>query len=202
MRYCQYVTKNFKHEYFFTFKDENYLVHSIVRLSKKGKKYLDTTKDQAILTEHFINYDGKECWTYVVGWAHGANKPLRISIDQHPNNVIEEVIIPASANYMQRELFGTKATSYTEGTKHTHKDWEITEVRNAWIYLILIFIGAAIFKDWYVRLIIRGAAAWFFGIYRQAYVGAYTTYTHEEDNEITKKKYEILYGAKFDKEDK
>lgn len=202
MRYCQYWTKNYEHEYLFTFKDKKYLVHSIVRLTKKGKMYLETTKDQAILTEHFIDNHEKEWWTYEVGWAYPTNQPLRVSTDVHPNEIIDEVIVSASVDYAERELFGTQATSYTNGIKNTPKDWEIPEVRKAWIYLILIFIGSAIFKDWYIKLIIRVMTGWYFGVYRHAYVNAYTTYTNEEDIEVLKKKYEILYGANFNKEDK
>ena len=108
--------------------------------------------------------------------------------------------MPASADYAEREIFGTQASSYTKGTKHTAKDWEIPEVRTAWIYFLLIYIGVAIFKDWYVKLIIRVMVGWYFGLYRQTFVNAYTVYTHDEDNEILKKKYEIWYGVKFDKE--
>ena len=196
----QYGTKRYEHEYLFTFKGEKYLVYSIVRLTSEGKMYLDTTKEQVILTEHFINWNGKECWTYQVGWAYQTNQPLRVSTDCHPDKIIEEVILPASANYVEREIFGTKASSYTKGTKHKAKDLEIPELRKAWVYLILIFIGASIFKDWYIKLIIRIASVWFFGFYRQAYINTYTTYTHEEDEEILKKKYEVLYGVNFNKE--
>ena len=202
MRHCQYWTKNYEHEYLFTFKGKKYLVHSVVSLTKKGKMYLETTNNQAILTEHFINRDGKDWWTYEVGWAYPINQPLRVSTDVHPNEIIDEVIAPASVDYAERELFGTQATSYTNGIKNIPKDWDIPEMWKAWIYLILIFIGAAIFKDWYVKLIIRIGTAWYFLIYRSACISAYTTYTHEEDTEILKKKYEILYGSKFNKEDK
>jgi hypothetical protein len=44
-------------------------------------------------------------------------------------------------------------------------------------------------------------AGWIFGLYRQAYINAYTVYTHDNDMNITKKKYEILYGIKSNKED-
>jgi uncharacterized alpha-E superfamily protein len=36
----------------------------------------------------------------------------------------------------------------------------------------------------------------------EAYVNAYTTYTHEEDDDVLKKKCEVLYGIKFNKGDK
>lgn len=201
MIYHQLWTKHYQHEYLFTFKGEKYFVHSIVELTKKGKMHLEVSNQQVILTEHFIGPNGKECWTYEVGWAYGANKPRRISTDCHPNKLIEKIVIPASEDYAEREIFGIHASSYTNGIKHTKKDWEIVEVRNAWIYFFLVCFGALIFKDWYVKIIIIGAAGWFLGIYRQAYVNAYTTYTHEEDNEILKKKYEIIYGATFNKED-
>lgn len=198
----QYYTKDYEHEYLFTFKNKKYLVYSIVKLTKQGKMYLETTKDNVILTEHFINLDGKECWTYNVGWSHAINKPLYVSTDKHPNQLIDEIVVPANIDYTERELFGTQAASYSNGIKNTPKDWEIPEMRKAWIYLIMIFIGVSIFKDWYVKLIIRIVSTWFFITYRSTYINVYTTYTHEEDAEMLKKKFEILYGVKFNKEGK
>ena len=54
----------------------------------------------------------------------------------------------------------------------------------------------SLFKDWYVRWIIRAAAGWILGLYSQAYVEANTVYIHEEDKELLKGKYDALYGPK------
>ena len=155
MLWRQYWTKDYQHEYLFTFKGEKYFVHSIVALTENGKKYLETTKDKVILTEHFINLNNTECWTYEIGWASGANMPLRVSTDCHPDKLIDKVVVSAHADYVERTILGAQANSYTNGIKHTKKDWEIANVRNAWLILIATFIAAAFFKDLCIKLLIR-----------------------------------------------
>ena len=117
--------------------------------------------------------------------------------------MIEEVVSPASADYASREILGTASPVYqTEtSTKHSKKDWEIPELRKAWIIFILVFIGISIFADWYVQLILRFAASYYFWQYRKAHLDAYTTYTHNEDDDMIKAKYSALYGIKFHEED-
>ena len=195
-------TKDYKHEYWFTFKGEKYRVHSIVKLTEEARWYFGSNSREVILTEEFVNQKGVRCWKYEYRTL-GPNCHITNAVtNRTPDELIEEVVIPAKDEYASREIFGTLSPNYTTGEKHTPKDWEIPEVRNGWIILILIFIGVAIFKDWYVQLIIRIAAGWIFGLYRQAYVNAYTTYEHPEDLNILKKKYEVLYGIKQKEEDK
>ena len=194
------LTKNYKHDYFFVFHGEKYRVHSIVRLTEQGRVYLGALKREAILTEVFINWNGKRCWKYEFRSTALNVGITNASTDVPPNKLIEEVITPATVEYASREILGTDSPFYQTGEKHTKKDWEIPEVRRGWIILIAIFIGSLIFKDWYVKLIINIVAAWIFGLYRKEYINAYTTYTHDEDTEIIKKKYDVLYGLKNNKE--
>lgn len=195
------LTNNYKHDYFFEFKGEKYRVHSIVKLTEKGRLYLGALKREVILTEVFINLKGKRCWKYEFQSVALNEGITNASTDLPPNKLIEEVITPATAEYASREILGIDSPVYKKGEKHTKKDWEIPEVRRGWIILIVIFIISAFFKDWYVRLIIRIVAGWIFGLYRQEYVNAYTTYTHDEDMELFRKKYEVLYGLKNNKGD-
>ena len=197
----QYFTKNYEHRYCFQFQGKTYLVHSIVELTEEGRRYLGAKKNQVILTEHFIEHDGKKCWTYTLGYDNRTNILQRVSTDCPPDKLIQRVVEAATEDYASREIFGTQSPVYTTGVKHTKKDWEIPEVRTGWIIVFVVFILSALFKDWYVKLIIRIAVGWIFGLYRQEYVNAYTTYTHEEDKELLTKKFEVLYGIKVNKED-
>lgn len=201
MLICKYYTKNYKHNYFFEFQGKQYRVHSIVYLTHDGRQYLGALNNEAILTEQFINWDKKLCWTYQFKSNDLSVGPLECSTDRPPSELIERVSLEPNESYLERELFGTSLQEESVGIKHQKKDWEIPEVLVGWIIVIFIFVAVAIFKDWYVRLIIRALAGWFFGMYRQTYVNAYTTYTYNEDQEMLQKKHQVLYNINPSKQE-
>lgn len=200
-----YSSRGCKHEYFFEFKGEKYRVHTVVKLTDEARNYLGAWRHEVVLKEVFYDkvldrtlykYEFKSI-AYNVGI-------INKSTDRLPDEMIEEIVVPASADYASREILGTSSPVYkTEAaTKHNKKDWEIPEVRKAWIIYILVFIGVSIFADWYVQLILRFLASLYFWSYRKAHIDAYTTFTHDEDDEIIKAKYYALYGIKSQKNDK
>lgn len=191
-----------KHDYFFEFKGEKYRVHSVVRLTDEARRYLGAWRNEVILTEVYTDERRKITWykyefksiAYNVGI-------INKSTDRLPDDMIEEIVQPASADYASREILGTNSPVYktNTATKNTKKDWEIPTLRKAWIIFILVFIGVSIFADWYVQLLIRLFASAYFWKYRKAHVDAYTTYTYDEDSEIIRAKYAALYGLKPNK---
>lgn len=195
------TTNKYKHEYTFKFKNVKYHVHSIVYLTDEGKHYLNSRTNEAILTEVFINWNGNRCWKYEFRSGKRFGGITNASTDIPPDKLIEEVMSPASGDYMLREVCGPEWNA-SSGVKHTKKDLEIPEVRNGWIIFILVSFGAFIFKDWYITLIIQLIAACYFLIYRKMYIDANTVYTHTKDTEMLKKKYEVLYGLKNSEENK
>ena len=191
----KFYTRDYPHKYTFSFKGKEYAVHSIVRLTPKGKMDLGSQTDEVILLEKFTGPNDKTWWKYQFRSIEGGCI-IDASTDVPLDKMIEEVVVPATEDYVIREMFGPNVKLSATAIKHAKKDWEIPEVRKAWIIYIAIFLGVAIFKDWYVQLLIRVGAGWILGLYRQAYVNAYTTYTYPEDAEIIRKKLEILYGVK------
>ena len=199
MFHYKLLTNKYKHEYSFEFNDQKYLVHSAVKLSDQGKKYLQSLTYEAILTEVFYYFDGRKCWTYEFRDINFPCGATRASTDVPPHELIEEVVTPASGGYMLREIVGPEWGA-EPSKKQTKRDLEIPEVRTGWIIFTLVSIFAFIFKDWYITATIHIAAIIWFAKYRQQYINANTIYTHDEDTEMLKKKYEILYGLKNDKE--
>lgn len=191
--YYKLWTDKYTHKYYFEFKGKVYLVHSIVRLTEEGRKYLGAMKREAILTECFIMHDDTPFYKYMFKSSSLSIGITNASTDRSPDELVEDVIMPASDGYSEREIFGRDAPSYTSGKKISKKDWEIPELRIRWIIFILVVIFAGIFQPWYLKLLIRGIAGWIFGIYRKAYIETYTVYQHDEDLEIEKKKLEVLY---------
>ena len=194
MQVRKLLTKNYKHDYWFEFNGKAYRVNSIVKLTEKGRGYLKSRTREVILKEHFIGPSNKEMWKYEFNGQSLTEGITNVSTNRHPDELIEEVVIPATYEYSSREIFGVNSSEYNNGEKNSKKDLYIPEVRRAWIIYIIFFIAVAIFKDWYVKVALRIVAGFILGVYRQEYVNAYTTYTHKEDDEIIKKKYEILYG--------
>lgn len=200
MLICKLYTGNYKHDDFFKFKGKSYRVNSIVRLNDKGKRYLGSRGYEVVLAEQFTNWDGKLCWKYRFKSISLTVGVIDYSTDVPPYKLIEEVVCEASAEYVSRQTLGKSSPHYKTGIKCSKKDWEIREVVVAWVVLMLVFIGAAIFKDWYVQLIIRAAALNYFIQYRRHYIDINTTYIHEEDTEILKWKHKALFGIEFEKE--
>jgi hypothetical protein len=169
-------------------------VHSIVRLTEEGRIYFGAQKREVILTEVFTDHKDVLWWKYEFrSVSYTTYKPINKSTTRSPNELIEEVVMEASADYTERQIFGTDSPLHTMGKKIVKKDWEIPEVMTGWIVFILVIIGVVIFKDWYVQLLLRGIAGYVFAKYRKAHIDARTTYEYNEDTEIEAKKYEILY---------
>lgn len=199
---CMQVTKHYKHDYFFDFKGKKYRVHTIVRLTEEGRFYLGAWRREVILTEQYTNWDGRLCWKYEFKSISYNIGIINKSTDRPPDDLIEEIVMPASADYASREILGPSSPVYkANATKHTKKDWEIPELKRAWIIYILVFTSMSIFADWYVQLILRFLLSAYFCNYRKAILNAYTTYTHDKDSKMIKKKYETLYGVKANKEE-
>ena len=66
--------------------------------------------------------------------------------------------------------------------------------------LVIAFVGASLFQGVF-GWIIRIAACVIFAFYRHFCLEANTVYEHEEDDKITRKKLDVLYGTKFSKND-
>ena len=199
----QEVSSHYDHEYFFEFNGEKHRVHSVVRLTEEGRRYLGFARNEVILQEVYFNRHIKRTFWKYEGKDIAYNVGVRCkSTDKTPDELIAEIIASASEEYVSREVFGVDSSVYkTGGIKHTKRDWDIPELRKAWVIFIFIFIGVAIFKDWYIKVIIRLVAGWYFGVYRHTYKKAYTTYTHDEDDEILEAKYYALHGIKSNKGD-
>lgn len=197
------LTSKYPQDYCFEFKGQKYRVHSVVKLKPKGQKYLDAVTDEAVLIEQFTYpSSGKKCWKYQYRMWGDMNTPLPrltdVTTDVPPEELIKEVIAPATYEYASRQVLGQESPEFTKGVKHIPKDSEIPEIVKGWVVFILVFIVAAVFKDWYIKAIIRVVAAFWFGAYRKTYKDLYSGYTYPEDKEILKKTYEIQYGVEID----
>jgi hypothetical protein len=204
VRIVKLWTKDYKKDPTFIFNGHEYLVHSVVRLTEEGRRYLGAWNKEVVLIEQFTYYNGKLCWKYEFKSVDlTTSDVINVSTDKTPDELIEEVIQSASYDYYVREeldKFGVSNIN-TNTKKNITPAWKITEVRKATIYYIIVIFTVVIFKDWYIKLIIRIAASLFYLMYSSIYTKIYTTYIHDEDNEILKAKYKAYGYIKDNKKD-
>lgn len=204
MRIVKLWTKDYKKDPTFTFNGREYLVHSVVQLTEEGRRYLGAWNREAVLIEQFTYYNGKLCWKYEFKSVDlTTSGVINVSTDKTPDELIEEIIQPVSYDYYVREELDKLGVSNinTNAKKHITPAWKIPEVRKATIYYIIVILAVAIFKDWYIKLVIRIAASLFYLMYSSIYTKIYTTYIHDEDNEILKAKYKAYGYIKDSKKD-
>ena len=158
MKCNQWHTKDFRHEYFFTFKGKSYPLNSYVKLTEEGKKFLDTKFDNVQLTEHFY-YDRKgfECWKFVTRYIDYPPRPFTVSTNKPLEELAEEVIppVPPDPNLQQKY------------SRVSFRDWEVPDVMFGWFCYAAFFIVVEVFKDWFIKLILRIYVGWYFGLWRQ-----------------------------------
>jgi hypothetical protein len=204
MRIVKLWTKDYKKDPTFTFHEQEYLVHSVVRLTEEGRRYLGSWNREAVLIEQFTHYNGKLCWKYEFKSIDlTTSGVINVSTDRTPDELIEEVVQSANYNYYVREELNKLGVLNpdTSGEKHIVPAFKIPEIRKATIYYIIVVLAVVIFKDWYVKFIIRIVASLFYLLYSSAYTKAYTYYTHKEDNEILNAKYKAYGYTKDNKRD-
>ena len=196
MLYYKLITNQYLHESVFIFKEKAYFVHSFVRLTEYGQRYLGSYKREAIVKEHFKYRDSRPCWTYEYMSNSASIHILTATTDEPPEKIIEEVIYNVTYDYYAFEELIRMNIPFPNGPgaeKQSASDFQIPEVRTGWIVFILASIALLFFKDWYVKSLLFAVFGVIFGIYRQSYKNAYTTYTYPEYTEIAKIKQKILY---------
>ena len=183
MKSKQLHTNHYQKSYVFEFKGEKYVAYSTVKLTDEAMYYLETTKKEVQLIEEFIYYDGTTCWKYALDWTYDAAlglRPLTMSTDRTPDELIEEVVKPATIEYLEFMVTGKPMPSQ-KVKKISLKDWEIPGLMTGWVVFILVCIGIFIFKDWIVKFLLWNIAGWYFGFWRQKLVNAHTIYKYEEN---------------------
>jgi hypothetical protein len=201
MMIVKQCTDKYKHDYLFTLKGKQYRTHSIVRLTPRGKQHLHALKDEAILTEQFVNWNNALCWKYVFRSINFSIGITDISTDVPPEELIEEVIMEASEGYSSICSFGKYSPFYREHCiKHSMKDWEIPKVMAGWVLFVLAFFALEIFNDTLFKVYLRALAWIFFAAYRKRCIDETAWYEYPNDEKIEKMKYCVLYENKTIKE--
>lgn len=184
-------TNHYEHHDCFTFQGKQYYVHSIVKLTEDGRKFLRSRTNKIILTEQFIRPDSRLCWKYVFHrWSNGLTNAIT---DKSPDELIESIVMPASMEYSSIQTHGAASPYYKTGKKYAKKDWEIPVVLKGWIIFAVLFVACQVFKETLLKSTILGCYLYIFWPYRQMYIRQNTVYIRDEDKEILREKHAIMY---------
>lgn len=168
--YCLAHSDNCKYFDYFEFKDKKYPIGAYVNLTESGERHVFDGRGHGFLrggfrlVDHYINDKGVEGWTYIIGKSYETKTPFLHSTIKPPDELISQVLC-AEIN----------ETSYTPGElkiefkepNYFPSDWEVDGVMLGWLVVILVWIGALVFKDWWITLIIQIGAGWYFGSWRE-----------------------------------
>ena len=161
---------NFKYLNNFEYKGKCYYIGAKVELTDEGRNYFlrdagyGFVRDDFRLVDHYFDDKGEEYWEYIIGWSHAAHTPLL----RHTRKKPEELISAVKTNAVDTEdaILGELEVEFKE-PNYSPKDWEVEGLMLGWIALVVVWIGALIFKDWWITLIIQICAGFVFGRWRE-----------------------------------
>jgi hypothetical protein len=168
--YCLAHYDDFKYFDYFEFGGNKYPIGSYVNLTEDGEKYFLQNAGYGFirgnfrLVDHYITDKGVEEWEYIIGRSYEGNMPFLRSTRKSPDELIKSVLCAK-----------IDETVYTPGElkvefkepNYSPKDWEIEGVMFGWFIVAIVWIGALVFKDWWITLLIQIGAGWYFGSWRE-----------------------------------
>lgn len=168
--YCLCHYDNFKYFDYFEFNGEKYPIGAYVELTKDGDFHLLKNAGRSFirgdfrLVDHYITDNGIEEWEYIIGHSHDGNMPYFRSTRKSPDELIDHVLCQKidETVYTPGELkIEFKTPNYFP------MDWEVEGVMFGWFVIVLVWIGALVFKDWWITLLIQIGAGCYFGNWRE-----------------------------------
>lgn len=161
----------FKYFNYFDFQGRKYPIGSYVKLTDKAMRDLELNSQYRHVVlggfrvaDHFIDDKGYERWTYIIGKIPNYTQPFFHTTSKKPEEMISEVFGQELNETVQPA--GELEVEFKE-PNYFPKDWEVEGVMFGWVLLVIVWIGAFIFKDWWIRLIIQIGAGWYFGSWRE-----------------------------------
>lgn len=116
------------------------------------------------LVDHSIDSKGVEKWEYIIGRLYDCNIPCLKCTTKIPDDLIaevkcaelnEDVIIPGELNVKFKE------------PNYFPKDDQVEGIMLGWVVVAVVWIGAFLLKDWWLRLLVQIVAGLCFGNWRE-----------------------------------
>lgn len=160
---------NIKYFNFFEFNGNKYPIGAYVNLNERGKmdmfycKGYDYKKGGYRLVKHYITLNGTEEWAYIIGYLYDSTIPVLHHTTINPNDLLSDVLCAAMDEKI--DCIGDLKVEFNK-PNYSPKDWDISGVMIGWVVMILVWIVALVFKDWWITLLIQIGAGWYFGSWR------------------------------------
>lgn len=158
---------------YFDFNGKKYTIGAFVRLTEKGYRELyrnsgyNFVKSGVRLADYCTDSNNKKSWTYIIGWyvyPDGSKRPVLHSTTLEPEMIVSEVVNSAINELVYSP--GELQVEFKE-PNYNPSDCEVEGVVFGWIVFFVIWIGAFVFKDWWIVLLIQISAGWYFGNWRE-----------------------------------
>lgn len=168
--YCLPHYDNFKYFNYFEFNGKKYPIGAYVDLTEDGRFYMLNDRGYGFirgdfrLVDHFITDRGIEKWKYIIGRSYETNTPFLKSTTKSPDELVMKVKCMEMNKFADEP--GELKVKFKE-PNYSPTDWEVEGVMFGWFVVAIIWIGALIFKDWWITLLIQVGAGWYFGSWRE-----------------------------------
>lgn len=155
---------------YFEFNNKKYPIGAYVNLNENGELHVFDGRGHGFsrggfrLVDHFINDKGIEKWTYIIGKSYETNTPFFHSTSKKPEELISGVMCGEINENIHTP--GELKVEFKE-PNYFPKDWEVKGVMFGWFVVAIIWVGALVFKDWWITLLIQISAGWYFGSWRE-----------------------------------
>ena len=155
---------------YFEFNEKKYPIGAYVKLTDRGMSELfrnhgyNYVKGDFRLVDYYITEGGAEEWKYIIGHLHNSTIPVLHSTRIKPEEIVDEVMcneIDETARAPGELEITFKEPNYSP------RDWDVGGVMLGWFIMAIVWIGAFILKDWWIRFAIQICAGWYFGSWRE-----------------------------------
>ena len=167
--YCLAHHDDFKYFNYFEFKGQKYPIGAHVDLTKDGKWYFLRDAGHGFIhggfrvADHFINDKGIEMWEYIIGKSYETGTPFFRTTRKTPDELIDTVLCATLDETVHTA--GELKVEFKE-PNYFPNDFEVEGLMLGWFVMVLVWIAAFVFKDWWITLLIQIGTGWYFGNWR------------------------------------
>ena len=169
---------------YFEFQGKKYPIGAYVKLTDRAicevyrNRGYGFKRGDFRLVDHYFDSNGVERWDYIIGKDYDCNLHYHHRTTKKPDELISEVLW----NEINETVYtpGELEVEFKE-PNYFPTDNQVDGVIVGWFVLVLVWIGAFIFKDWWIRLAIQIGAGLYFGHWREKKINeAITTQKFKE----------------------
>lgn len=167
--YCLAHYDEFKYFNYFEFNGKKYHIGAYVNLTDSGKNYMLSSRGYGFirggfrLVDHYITDNGIEEWEYIIGKSYETKHPIFYSTRKTPDELIATVLCAEIDETV--DTVGELVVEFKE-PNYFPNDWEVKGVMAGWFIVVLVWIAALVFKDWWITLFVQIVAGFYFGNWR------------------------------------